>query len=139
MQIGASFYQDRFAPVGIPHVDQNIASVHAVYINSAWEFLNEGVLLRDKSDGSSRTFNTPLAYTQISRKFGDFRPYFRYQYVHVPHSDPLFPSVGRYQGPSVGLRMDFTPFAALKMQYNRLYTDGAAPKNGLDSQLAFTF
>jgi hypothetical protein len=139
LQIGASFYHDRFVPTGIPHVDQNISSVHVVYINSDWEIMNEAVLLRDKSDGSRRTFNTPLAYTQISRKFGDFRPYFRYQYVNVPHSDPLFPSIGRYQGPSAGLRMDFTPFAALKVQYNRLYTDGAQPKNGLDSQLAFTF
>jgi hypothetical protein len=30
-------------------------------------------------------------------------------------------------------------YAALKIQYNRLYTHDPLPKNGVDSQLAFTF
>jgi len=59
--------------------------------------------------------------------------------VNVPDHDPIFGSVGRYEGPSVGLRMDFTGFAALKLQYNRVYTRAPEPMNGLDSQVAFTF
>ena len=57
----------------------------------------------------------------------------------MPSGDPLFASVGRYEGPSLGLRMDFTDYAALKVQYNRLYTRDALPKNGVDTQVAFTF
>ena len=139
LQIGGSFYTDRLVPAGVPHVDQTISSAYVIYTTADWELLNEAVLLRDKSDGSAHTFNTPLTYTQISRKFGNFRPYFRYQFVNVPHGDPLWPNIGRYQGPSPGLRMDFTDFAALKVQYNRLYTGISAPKNGVDTQLAFTF
>ena len=139
LQIGGSYYSQRFVPTGIPHVNQNIGSLYAIFITPNWEFLNEIALLRDRLDGSSRTFNTPLSYAQVSRKLGDFRPYFRYQYVNVPNGDPLFPLIGRYQGPSSGIRMDFTAFAALKLQYNRLYTGVAQSKNGLDSQLAFTF
>lgn len=139
LQIGGSYYAQRFVPTGIPHVNQNIGSLYAIYITPKWEFLNEIALLRDRLDGSSHTFNSPLGYVQVSRKLGDFRPYFRYQYVNVPNGDPLFPTVGRYQGPSSGIRMDFTAYAALKLQYNRLYTGIAQPKNGFDSQLAFTF
>jgi len=35
--------------------------------------------------------------------------------------------------------MDFTEFAALKAQYNRIYLRDATALNGLDLQVAFTF
>ena len=139
LQIGASHYSDVLVPAGAPHVNRNIESAYLVYITPVWEFLNEFALQRGRSIGSGVTFNTPLGYTQISRKFGKYRPYLRWQEVNVPSGDPLFASVGRYEGPSLGLRMDFTDYAALKVQYNRLYTRDALPKNGVDTQVAFTF
>jgi len=139
LQVGGSFFRDRMVPPGIPHVNQNIASLYAVYTNSDWEFLNEGVWLSNKLDGQDKSYNTPLVYTQISRKFGRYRPYLRYQYVNVPSADPINIFTGRYDGPSAGLRMDYTNYAALKIQYNRLYQRIVAPANGLDLQVAFTF
>lgn len=139
LQAGGSFYRDRLIPAGIPHVDENIGSLYAVYINSTWEFLNEAVLIHNKIDSLPNTFNSPLAYTQVSRKFGKYRPYFRFQYLNVPAKDPVNIYTGRYEGPSVGLRMDFTEYAALKVQYNRLYQRDVDPANGLDMQVAFTF
>jgi hypothetical protein len=35
--------------------------------------------------------------------------------------------------------MDFTGYAALKVQYNRIYTRDPQPMNGLDNQVSFTF
>jgi hypothetical protein len=139
LQIGGSYYNDVRVPTGVPHVNQNIESAYVVYITPVWEFMNELVVQRDRSVGSSITYNTPLGYTQLSRKFGKYRPYVRWQYVNVPGNDPLYGPVGLYVGPSVGLRMDFTDYVALKVQYNRLDTRDAAPKNGVDSQVAFTF
>jgi len=139
LQIGGSYYNDEMVPAGVPHVDQNIESVYAVYITPVWEFMNEFVEERNKSVGQSKTFDTPLGYTQLSRKFGKYRPYFRYQYVKVPSGDPLYSAAGKYVGPSVGLRIDFTNYVALKVQYNRLYTLDPLPKNGLDGQVSFTF
>jgi hypothetical protein len=46
---------------------------------------------------------------------------------------------GRYMGPSVGIRYDFTDYAAFKLQYNRLEQHAAPANNGLDAQIAFTF
>ena len=139
LQIGGSFYRDRLVPFGIPHVDQNIGSFYVVYTNSTWEFLNEAVWMHNKMDGALRAFNSPLAYAQVSRKFGMYRPYFRFQYLNIPNNDPVSIYTGRYEGPSGGLRMDFTDYAAVKIQYNRLYQRGPAPENGVDMQVAFTF
>ena len=139
LQIGGSYYHDRLAPYGLPHVNQNIASAYAVYLNSSWEFLNEAVLLSNTLDGVPGSFRSPMAYTQISRKFGIYRPYFRYQYVNDRPGDPVNVLRGTYFGPSVGVRIDFEEFAALKLQYNRLSQSKLLPENGLNLQLAFTF
>ncbi len=139
LQVGGSYYRDRITPPGITPADQSIGSLYAVYITPTWEFMNEGVLLRNHVEDGGRTFNTPLAYTQLSRKFGAWRPYFRYQYVNSPANDPINIYTGRYMGPSVGMRWDFSDYAAFKLQYNRLDQRSQKPGNGLDAQLAFTF
>jgi hypothetical protein len=139
LQVGGSFFNDKMVPAGVPHVKQNIGSLYAVFNNSSWESLNEIVLVNDHSEGAAKSDNSPMMYTQISRKFGSYRPYFRYQYLNVPAQDPTLIFTGRYQGPSVGLRMDFTEFVALKAQYNRLYQRGVPAANGLDLQMAFAF
>jgi hypothetical protein len=139
LQIGLSYYNDKRVPDGVPHVKNSIAGAYLIYVTPTWEMLSEFQVQRDHSIGSAVTYNTPLGYTQISRKFGKYRPYFRWQEVNVPVKDPLYGTVGRYEGPSLGLRMDFTGYAALKVQYNRIYTRDPSPKNGLDSQVAFTF
>jgi hypothetical protein len=139
IQIGGSYYRDRLVPILVPHVDEGIGSFYVVYINSAWEIFNEAEWMNHKFDGSPKTYNTPFAFTQVSRKFGVYRPYVRFQYVNVPADDPFNSFKGRYEGPSFGLRMDFTEYAALKTQYNRLYQRGLTPENGVDMQVAFTF
>ena len=139
LQIGGSFYSDRLAPQGLARVDQKISSLYAIYLTAQWEFFNEAVLLSNHPESGGRTFNTPLAYTQISHKFGAWRPYVRYQYVHSPESDPINLYTGLYMGPSFGVRHDFTDYAAFKLQYNRLDQHAGSTHNGLDTQVAFTF
>jgi hypothetical protein len=139
LQVGGNYYNDTLVPPGIPHVNNSIAGLHAIYITPVWEFMNEFNLQREHVEGSPVTFNSPMGFTQISRKLGKYRPYFRWQEVNVPAHDPIYSAVGRFEGPSPGLRMDFTDFAALKVQYNRIYTRDAAPMNGVDGQVALTF
>jgi hypothetical protein len=138
-QIGGNYYKAERVPTGVPHVANAITGGYIVYTTPGWEFLNEFQVQRDRSIGSSITYNTPLAYTQFSHKFGKYRPYLRWQEINVPIGDPLYSAVGRFEGPSFGLRMDFTSFVALKLQYNRIYTRDPSAKNGLDSQVSFTF
>jgi len=145
LQIGGSWYHDGLNPsqaqnpLPLAEVKQNIESGYIVYLSSKWEFLNEGVLLSNRLTGTPQPFRSPMAYTQIARKFGMYQPYFRYQYVRDNVNDPVNLLRGTYYGPSIGLRVDFASYAALKLQFNHLYQSSQLPGNGFNTQLAFTF
>jgi hypothetical protein len=139
MQAGFSIYRDRLSPDGRPHVNQTIMAAHAVFRNSDYEWLNEALLMRHAPAGRRRVFNTPAFYTQVARRFGDTWPFFRYEYSNTPDDDPLFPTVGRRNGPTAGLRYDFTEFAAFKVQYDHRQQRRLRSLDKLLLQLAFTF
>jgi len=139
IQIGGSWYHDGLNPVGLPEVRQNIESAYVVYFNSDWEVMNEAVLLSNHVMGTVTPFRSPMAYTQVARRFGIYKPYFRYQYVNDSRRDPVNLLEGLYYGPSVGVRIDFAEYAAFKLQYNHLFQSNQLPGNGLNAQVAFTF
>lgn len=139
LQIGGSWYHDGLSPIGLPQVRQNIESGYIVYLSSNWESLTEGVLLSNHVMGMPGPFRSPMAYTQIARAFGIYKPYFRYQYVRDHVNDPVNILKGTYYGPSVGIRIDFATYAAFKLQFNHLYQSTQLPGNGLNAQIAFAF
>lgn len=139
LQIGGSWYHDDLNPAGIPQIRQNIESAYVVYLTSEWESLTEAVLLSNHVAGIAHSFRSPMTYTQFARKFGIYKPYFRYQYVRDHVNDPINLLKGTYYGPSVGVRIDFSAFAAFKAQFNHFYESSQAAGNGFDTQVAFTF
>ncbi len=138
-EAGFSVYHDRLTPEGMPRIGQTIFAAHAIYQSSRFEWLNEALVVRNAIESPGRVIHTPGFYSQISRKFGFVRPYFRYQYVNVPESDPIFSDVGLRHGPSVGVRYDFSEFAAFKLQYDRTERRSLSGFNGITTQLSFTF
>lgn len=139
LQIGFSAYHDHLTPVRAPGIGELIFDAYGVIVRPNFEWLNEAVLIRHSPEGSSRVFNTPGFYTQLSKRFGSWRPYFRYQYVNASDSEPVFPTVGRQEGPSVGLRFDASESVALKFQYDRNILRHDPSYNTLGLQLGFTF
>jgi hypothetical protein len=140
LQVGGSFMQGSLVPVATGNqIKRYVTSAYVVYVNGKWEFLNEAVLLRHQLPDGGRSYNSPMGYTQIARTFGIYRPYFRFQEVNIPNNDFASPFVGRYEGPSVGLRIDLFSYAALKLQYNRVYLRDQPEQNGFETQMAFTF
>jgi hypothetical protein len=151
LQAGFSFRHDNLSIPG-QSVAETIAVAHVVFSNVKYEILNEGVLVRHV-EPTGPIFRTSCFYSQWSRAFGALRPYFRYQYFNAPSNDPVWvyagPNdyapldhtafVGRLQGPSAGVRYDFTEHSALKLQYDRYDLRGLADVNGLNAQVAFTF
>lgn len=151
LQLGFSVRYDNLSIPG-PAVGETIATVHGVFVKSNYEILNEGVLVRHV-EPTGPVFNTSAFYTQFSRRFRACRPYFRYQYFNADDHDPVYryagPNdyapqyvnafVGRLNGPSAGIRYDFTEHSALKLQYDRISERGLPTVNGLTSQIAFTF
>jgi hypothetical protein len=140
LQVGFSAYRDLLTPAVPPAIDETILAAHAVYTGLDFEWLNEALLIRNAPRGTPRVFNTPGFYTQISRRFRSYRPYFRYQYVNAPANEPIFsPSVGLQQGPSFGLRYDVSEFAAVKVQYDYTMLRGDRAFHTVALQTGFTF
>ena len=101
------------SPTGLPPIRQTVMAAHIVYQTPRFEFLNEVLDIRHSlNDGVGHVFHTPGAYSQISRQFHSVRPYFRYEYLRAHDNDPLFSDVGRRNGPIVGVRYDFSEYAA---------------------------
>ena len=147
LQVGYSLYHDYLTFEDAINHSEYIMAAHAVYRNSLYEFLNEGLLVRhvSASRGAPGISRTPGFYTQFSRKFGNYRPYFRYSYLNAGNADPIYgdpndgPVVGRQNGPTFGLRYDFSEHSAFKLQYDRLGRRGQTTSNGLGTQFSFSF
>lgn len=139
LQAGFSFYRDRLTPTGRARVDQSIMAAHVIFRNSDYEWLNEALLLRHAPFGGARVFDSPAFYTQVAKRFGEIWPYFRYEYLNVPDNDPIFPTIGRRNGPMAGLRYDLTEFAAFKVQYGHTQRRRQKSLDELLLQMAFTF
>ena len=138
LQVGFSAYHDSLHPVGIPTIGENIFDAYAVLQRPSFEWLNEALLIRHAVQGG-HVFDTPGFYSQVSKAFGPYRPYFRYQYVNESPQEPMFPFVGLQHGPSLGLRYDASEAVALKLQYDRTMFRQQPSVNDLQLQFAFTF
>ena len=139
LQLGLSAYRDVLVPVSLPvSVGETILSAHAVYSTPNFEWLNEALVVRHTPQGG-HTFDTPGWYSQISRRFGAYRPYFRYQYINASPNEPIFPDIGLYAGPSAGLRYDASESVALKLQYDFTSLRNQQSVQGLQAQVGFTF
>ena len=136
-QAGFSIYRDSLHPAGSANIGQTIFSGHAVYQSAGLEVMNEVVVLRHNVAGG-RLFYIPAFYSQLSKRFGKVRPYFRYEYMNVPRGEPMYGDVGLLHGPIGGIRYDFSDFAAYKVEYFRDFTR-SGNWNGLRTQVSFTF
>ena len=137
-QAGFSVYHDELVPLGQPNVPETIMAAHAIYSTTNFEWLNEALVVRHTPEGG-HTFATPGWYSQISERFGAYRPYFRYQYINASPNEPIFPDIGLRAGPSVGLRYDASESVALKLQYDYTSMRNQHAIQGLAAQVGFTF
>jgi hypothetical protein len=137
LQIGGSFYVDRFAHTAQSRVDERITSAYVAYARAGLDLLGEAVWIGHAVNSGSR-MTTHAGYAQIGRRRGAYTPFVRYQFIDAPTGDPLYSDIGRLTGPSVGLRYELTNSAALKLQINRQTQNGAS-STGFATQVAFVF
>jgi hypothetical protein len=139
LQIGFSAYRDKLVPDTQPvPVRETILAAHVVYSTPNFEWLNEALVVRDTPAGG-HTYATPGWYSQISKRFGSYRPYLRYQYINASPNEPIFPDIGLRAGPSAGLRYDASESVALKLQYDFTSLRNQPSVQGLQAQVGFTF
>jgi hypothetical protein len=139
LQAGVSVYRDVLVPVASPRIGEAIIAAHAILIRPKYEWLTEALMDRHALIGTTRVFHTPGFYSQVSKQFGAYRPYFRYEYLNAPASEPIFPDVGLRHGPLAGLRYDANESVALKFQYGRTFLRDQPSVNTLTGQIGFTF
>jgi hypothetical protein len=139
LQTGFSIYRDLLSPQNQTPINETILAAHAVLIRPRYEWLNEALLDRHALRDTSTSYNTPAFYSQVSKQFGSYRPYLRYQYVNAPNSEPVFPDVQLRHGPSVGLRFDASESVALKFQYDYTFLRNQPGISQLALQMGFTF
>jgi hypothetical protein len=141
-EVGASFYRDRLRPSPLPDMSQHILSAHVVWVRTNFEILNEAAIVRHAYVAEGHAWKSLTAYTQLSRRFGQYRPYFRFDYQNTPRTEPLFGhfgQLGRADGPSFGVRYDLADYAGLKIQYGRLSQRDLGSANDFQIQVAFAF
>jgi hypothetical protein len=147
LQTGFSIYHDYLTfSDNIDH-SELISTAYAVYESSNYEFLNEVMLVRHTGSitGAPGVFHTPGFYTQFSRRFGKYHPYFRYAYLNAGVAEPIYgdPADGtvlrRRNGPTIGLRYDLNDHSAFKLQYNHVAQRGQENFNELLTQFSFAF
>lgn len=138
-QTGFSIYRDLLTPAGQAPVGETILAAHAIYSSDKFEWLNEVLDIRHSPKGLGHTFQTPSFYSQISERFGLFRPYFRYDYTNVSPNEPIFADVGLRSGPSIGVRYDASDSVALKLQYDVTSMRHEHATQGAQAQVGFTF
>lgn len=146
LQAGFSAYNDLLIPsTSLVPVGETILAAHAVYTTNNFEWLNEALVIRHTPEGG-HLYETPAWYSQISRRWGSYRPYFRYQYINASTNEPIFPDIQLRSGPQAGLRYDASESVALKLQYdytalrdNHTALQNQRATQGLEAQVGFTF
>jgi hypothetical protein len=149
LQFGASVFRDRADLLAGPRFREWITSGHVVWTRETPEIIAEvaNVTHRDVS-GVRPVSHSQAFYVQSAYRLplGDraWKPYYRYEYIHVPKSDVAFQTgfnpVLNLSGSIIGLRYDLTEFAALKFEYrNQRRPPDSTRINSAWIQTSFTF
>jgi len=143
LQLGGSVYRDEITPGTGLAAREWIQSGHIVWQRDPVEVIAEMSNVRHAPILGSATSNSQAFYIQPAYRLpqyeGRLKPYYRFEYMHIPLSDTLFRTLPSYNSSTVGTRYDISSFAAFKLEY-RHYVRRSLPRiNGLFLQTSFTF
>src|SRR5437016_399796 len=146
LQVGGSAYRDKISTGG-RDFGEWISSAHVVWNRETPEVIAEFANVRHENlTTASPVSNSQAYYVQTGYRLPvfdkRFKPYYRFEYIHIPRSDFLFqsPVVPNLAGSVAGLRYDLTSFAALKFEYRNQRRDPGQPRiNSGFVQTSFTF
>jgi hypothetical protein len=143
LQVGASVYRDLITPIGGLAFREWIQSAHIVWAKENPELIAEFANVSHQEVGTTRQSNSQAWYVQTGYRLPGvarlWKPYYRFEYIHIPGSDHLFRLVPSLAGSTVGVRYDISSFAALKFEYRNIRRPGEPRINGAFAQTSFTF
>ncbi len=149
-EFGGSVYRDKIGPATdlAGNYGEWIDTARLVYTSETPEIITEFANIKHTRIGAPGTWQSQAWYAQVAYRLpwlqAKWKPYTRYEYIHVPSSDPVFnnpaitvPSLDGWLG---GVRYDFSSFAAFKIEYRDSRRMTAQPHiHGIFLQTALTF
>ena len=143
LQAGGSAYRDRIS-LGARAFDEWITSGHIVWSKEKPEVIAEAANINHTEVGRPDSVNSQAYYIQVGYRLPGleqlWKPYYRFEYIHIPRADPVFSGVPSLTESVVGIRYDITSFAALKLEYRNQRRAPDQPRvNGGFLQTSFTF
>jgi len=152
LQFGGAIYRDKISPTpalpGDPTFGEWISSAALVWAKETPEFISEFANVHHRNNLTGHISDSQAFYVQFAYRLPwqnrKWKPYSRFEYTHVPVTEPLF-SLADFRvqdlvGPTVGVRYDITDFAAFKWEYRHTKRGPTDPQvNGVFVQTSFTF
>ena len=144
LQVGGSVYRDLLNPLTAPAAREWIESAHVVWHKETPEFIAEFANVSHRPIGGTMASNSQAYYVQTAYRLPWlqklWKPYYRFEYIHVPKSDAIFrPVVPTFHASTYGIRYDITTFAAFKFEFRQYVRRDAPSFYGFFGQTSFTF
>ena len=142
--VGGSVYRDKITLASGRDFREWITAAHIAWQKENPEVIAEFANVHHREAGRDNTFNSQAYYVQVAYRLpwdeGLWKPYYRFEYIHIPRSDAVLQGVPNLAGSVVGLRYDITSFASIKAEYrNQRRAPGQPRVNGGFLQTSFTF
>ena len=142
--VGGSVYRDKIILASGREFREWTTSGHIVWQKENPELIAEFANVNHQEAGRENTFNSQAYYVQVAYRLPWFenlwKPYYRFEYIHIPRSDAVFLGIPNLAGSVVGLRYDISSFAAIKAEYrNQRRLPGQPRVNAGFLQTSFTF
>jgi hypothetical protein len=144
LQFGASVYRDKLTPQPGQNFGEWITAADVVWTKEKPEFLAEYANVHHRDELTANTWDSQAFYVQLAYRLpwqqSKWKPYYRYEYIHKPESDPTLVDVLDLSGSTLGVRYDITNYAAFKGEYRNSRHGVNVPRvNGAFFQTSFTF
>ena len=144
LQVGGSVYRDKLTPQPGQNFGEWISAADVVWTKEKPEFLAEFANVHHRDVLTSNTWNSQAFYVQLAYRLpwqqNKWKPYYRFEYIHKPESDPTLVDTLDLSGSTLGVRYDITNYAAFKGEYRNSRHGVNEPRvNGAFFQTAFTF
>ena len=144
LQAGGSVYHDLLDPLAGAPAHEWIQSAHVVWNRESPEFIAEFANVTHRPVFTGVVSHSQASYVQTAYRLPwldkKWKPYYRFEYIHVPQSDALFRNlVPTFHSSTAGVRYDISNFAAFKVEYRNYIRRGLPSIYGFFAQTSFTF
>ena len=143
LQAGVGFYSDTVSPSDRPEIDEQTFSAYVAWEKETPEFIAEYLhSTHEFAADSSVSGNVDAWYMQFAYRLAaqkrQWKPYVRYESNDVDDTDPLLGDQGLdYEAAILGVRWDFSQYAALKAEYRNEEFNNAGREDNFRLQVAF--